>query len=161
MNTAKKSETTSTYEVIFPQDVNHYGTLFGGRLLSWMDKVAYYTAVEYCGYPSVTASIEHIDFAVPLRNGDLVILEGKVIYTGKTSMVIKIDVFKKEVFLNRDKISANTGFFTFVALNETGKPQPIPPLLIESGEEKKLFELGKSIKTKAVERNQPQEESKD
>jgi len=117
-----------------------------------MDKVAYFTAVQYCGYTSVTASVESIDFAVPLASGDLIKLQGKVIYTGKTSMVIKVDVFKNDLFQNHNQILAYTGFFTFVALNEERKPQRIPPVLLETEEEKKDFEVGEKIKHHAAQR---------
>ena len=148
----KKSEPITTFEVIFPLDVNHYGTLFGGRLLAWMDKVAYFTAVQYSGFTSVTASVEGIDFEVPLISGDMIQLEGKVIYTGKSSMVIKVDVIKNDLFKHQNKILAYTGYFTFVALNEEKKPQPVPPMLLETEEEKKYHIIGADIKQQAVQR---------
>ena len=146
MSEPRKSEAVTTFEVVFPTDTNHYGSLFGGRLISWMDKAAYYAAVRFSGFAAVTASVERINFAVALRTGDMLELRAQVIYTGRTSMVIKVDVYAINMGSDRDKKLTNTGYFTFVALGEDGRPRRVPGMIVESEEEKSLFELGRSVK---------------
>lgn len=153
MSAPRKSEPVTTFEVVFPTDTNHYGSLFGGRLISWMDKAAYYAAVRYSGFAAVTASVERINFAVALRTGDMLELKARVIYTGRTSMVIKVDVYLVNVGSGGDKRLTNTGYFTFVALGEDGKPECVPKIIIETEEEKSLFELGNSIKADMLARH--------
>lgn len=146
----KKGNIVSNIEVIFPADINHRGTLFGGRLMAWMDKTAYYAAFRFTGCPAVTASVESLDFKVSPAVGDIMDLEAKVIYTGSTSMVIEVSVYRTDVQKGSDRELANTGYFSFVALGNDGKPCPIPSLLVETIEEEKLYLKGKRIKEFAM-----------
>ena len=148
----KKSEAISTSEVVVPQDLNHYGSLFGGKLLSWMDKTAYFASASFCGFPCVTVSIESLDFKLSLKNGDVLKLIARVIFSGRTSMVVKVDVYKNDIFgANRDFL-ANSGFFTFVALDKKGKPQVVPSLIIDNDDDQMLFEKGRQVKENAIKR---------
>ncbi|MDT8446742.1 MAG: acyl-CoA thioesterase [bacterium] len=148
----KKAEPVSTIEIVFPEDSNHFQSLFGGRLLAWMDKVSYYAAFRYAGFPAVTASVESLDFSHSPKVGDVLDIVARVIHTGRSSMVIKVDVFCQDVQHRKAKVLSNTGLFNFVALNEAGQPQPIPPLLVETDEEKELWELGERVKAVADQR---------
>ncbi len=150
--TTKKTEIVTNIEVIFPADINHHGTLFGGRLMAWMDKAAYYAAFRYSTQPCVTASVESLDFAIAPQVGDLLDFIGKVIYTGSSSMVIRVDVFRTNVHHENERRLANTGYFTFVAVDQKGKPQAIPLLLVETEEERMLWKKGEEIKTQAATR---------
>ena len=152
MESEKRADEVITHEVVFPQDTNHYGTLFGGQMLSWMDKVAYYAATRFCGHNTVTVSVESIDFAVPVRNGDLLDLHGRVIHTARTSMVIRVDVYKAEMQHTSERVLSHTGYFTFVALDNEGKPRRVPTLLLENEEDERLFEVGNRIKEQALAR---------
>ena len=120
--------------------------------MSWMDKTAYYSAFQYALMPAVTASVEALDFAIAPVVGDFLDFQGKVIYTGKSSMVVRVEVFRTAVHKNNERRLANTGYFTFVAVNNEGKPQPIPPLLVETEEEKRAFAKGKELKDAATAR---------
>ena len=148
----KKSDPVTTIEIVFPEDSNHFQSLFGGRLLAWMDKASYYAAFRYSGYPAVTASVESLDFSYSPKVGDVLDIVAQVIHTGHSSMVIKVDVFCQDVQHSQSKVLANTGFFNFVAKNEKGVPQAIPPLRVETFEEKQLWELGKEVKEQAAKR---------
>ncbi len=148
----QKSEVLSNIEVIFPADINHHGTLFGGQLMSWMDKTAYYSAFQYAKMAAVTASVEALDFAISPVVGDFLDFQGQVIYTGRSSMVVRVQVYRTAVHENNVRRLANTGFFTFVAVDENSKPQPIPPLLVETEEEKRSWAKGKELKDAATAR---------
>ncbi|MDH5560796.1 MAG: acyl-CoA thioesterase [Deltaproteobacteria bacterium] len=148
----KRSVTITSSELVFPEDLNHYGSLFGGRLLSWMDKAGYFASASFCGFPCVTASIESINFELSLKSGDVLEIKAKVIYSGKTSMVVEVKVYKLDIFKTHETILANTGYFTFVALNEKGNPQAVPQIFLETEDDKKLFIIGQSIKKTALSR---------
>ena len=152
MSEPRKSEAVTTFEVVFPTDTNHYGSLFGGKLISWMDKAAYYAAVKYSGFAAVTVSVERIGFAISLRTGDMLELKAQVIYAGRTSMVIKVDVYSIEMGPDKEKALATTGYFIFVALGEDGRPRRVPDMIVETGEEKRLFELGRTVKAEILAR---------
>lgn len=149
---AKQSKAVSNIEVIFPADINHHGTLFGGQLMAWMDKAAYYAAFTYSGAPSVTASVESLDFAIAPLVGDLLDFQARVIYTGSSSMVIKVDVFRTDVHRDNERRLTNTGYLTFVAVDSNGKPVKVAPLLVETDEERMLYEKGQAIKEAAAAR---------
>jgi len=152
MEKARRPEPITTVEVVFPTDTNHYGTLFGGKLISWMDKAAYYAAIRFCGTAAVTASVERLDFGTSLRQGDLVELEARVVFSGSTSMVIRVDVFRFALGEDRRGPLTTTGYFTFVALGEDGRPRPVPALRIESPEEERLHGIGAGIHAEAKRR---------
>ncbi|OGH05095.1 MAG: hypothetical protein A2600_02685 [Candidatus Lambdaproteobacteria bacterium RIFOXYD1_FULL_56_27] len=151
---AKRAEPINTIEIVFPEDSNHFQSLFGGRLLAWMDKASYYAAFRYAGFPAVTASVESLDFSHSPKVGDVLDIIAQVIHTGRSSMVIKVDVYCQDVYHKKEKVLANTGFFNFVALDHEGHPQPIPPLLVETETEKSLWELGLKVKERARNRRQ-------
>lgn len=148
----KRAEEVTSIEIVFPEDSNHFQSLFGGRLLAWMDKASYYAAFRYAGFPAVTASVESLDFSLSPKVGDVLDIVARVIHTGRSSMVIKVSVYCQDVNHQEKKILTNRGFFNFVALNKEGEPQPIPPLIVETDEDKRLWELGASVKKIADER---------
>lgn len=150
--TARRPEPVSAFEVVFPQDTNHFGTLFGGTLLGWMDKVAYYAAVRHTGAPAVTASVESIDFNHPLRPGDQVELVGRVVHVGRSAMVVKVDVFRTELYRPESRVLATGGFFSFVSIGPEGRAQAVPPLLLETDEDRALHAEGAAVRERALAR---------
>src|SRR5215471_7295450 len=84
---------TRIVEMVFPDQTNHYGTLFGGHALRLMDQAAFISASRYCRSTVVTASSERVDFHTPVHQGQLVELVAKVTKTGKTSMTVEVELF--------------------------------------------------------------------
>ncbi|WP_261664885.1 acyl-CoA thioesterase [Deinococcus sp. Marseille-Q6407] len=121
-------------EVVFPKDTNYHGTAFGGFLLSLMDKAASVAAVRHAGGGVVTARMDGVDFRIPLRVGDAVALDARVIRVGRSSMTIQVDVYREHMASGEQEL-ATTGTFVFVAVYENGKPRPVPPLEEGSTEE--------------------------
>ncbi len=109
-------------EHIFPSNTNPLGNAFGGHIVSLMDKVAAYSAHRFSGGIVVTASIDKLDFNVPIRMGDYVELVARVESYGRTSLRVRVDVFRVTL---GDQTLATTGHFIFVALDEAGKPRPV------------------------------------
>lgn len=126
---------------VFPQDTNMHGTLFGGKLMAYIDDIASISAAKLCRSPLVTASIDSVDFIKPIVEGDAVTLEAMVTWTGRTSMEILVKV-TCEHLLTGDKTMAALSFLTFVAVDENGRPKVVPKVIPETEQEKWLNETG-------------------
>jgi len=124
---------------ILPPDTNAYGTLFGGKLMAYMDDVAVIAAVRHSRRTCVTASTDSVDFLAPVKLGDFVILESFVTSTHKTSMEIFVKVLTESLKTGEKKVCA-TAFLTFVALDENGKPVEVPGVIPLTEQEKDLYE---------------------
>ena len=140
----KKSEPLVMVEMVFPNSTNHYGTMFGGKVLDLMDRAAFLAATRFTEQSIVTASMERIDFFRPIKNGHLVELRAKVVYTGNTSLTIRVDLFAENP-LRGYREQASQGFFNMVSVDEHGHPIPVPSLIVETVEEKTDWERVKSI----------------
>lgn len=114
-------------EMVFPNQANHYGTLFGGQALALMDKAAFVVASRYARMTVVTARSEKVDFHVPVRQGQLVELIARVVATGRTSLNVEVDLYAEDL-LTGDRQLGTRGMFVMVALDGRGRPAPIPPL---------------------------------
>ncbi|WP_191992004.1 acyl-CoA thioesterase [Bacillus aerolatus] len=124
---------------VLPPDTNHHGTLFGGKLMAYIDDIASIAATKLARKPVVTASTDSVDFLKPIRVGDAVTLEAMVSYTGTTSMEVFVKVLSENLMTGEQEVAA-ISFLTFVALNESGKPIAIPEVVPEAEDEKWLNE---------------------
>ena len=129
-------------ELILPNHMNALDTAFGGVIMSWIDIAASISASRYCAKNVVTASIDDVHFLAPVHKGDVVCLTAQVNYTHKTSMEIGVKVTAENTRTQSLRHTV-TAYLTFVALDEKHKPTLIPPLLLETEEEKKRFEQAK------------------
>ena len=140
MEERKASESlTMMTEIVLPNDTNVHGTLMGGRLMYWMDIAAAIAAQRHSNSPVVTASVDNISFENPIKIGNTVHIEAKVTRAFNTSMEIHLKVWGED-FLHKDKYKSNEAYYTFVALAANGKPKPVPQLIPETEEEKKLYD---------------------
>jgi acyl-CoA hydrolase len=115
---------TRIVEMVFPNQVNHYGTLFGGDALRLMDMVAFVAASRHARRPVVTASSERIDFHVPVRQGQLAEVVGRVSKTGRTSMTVEVELWAEDLLTGTRELCTK-GSFVLVAVDENGRPVPI------------------------------------
>jgi acyl-CoA hydrolase len=111
----------------------------GGRLMYWMDIASALSAQKHCGFPVVTASVDNISFENPILLGNVVQIEAKVSRAFHTSMEVHMKVWCEDMKKRVTKKS-NEAYYTFVALDDKSHPQPVPQLIPETEEEKKLFE---------------------
>ena len=125
--------------VLMPQHANPAGTAFGGIITAWVDLIASMAAQRHCGNPVVTAGIDSISFKKPINIGDHVVLKACVNYAGRTSMEVGVCVIRENPYTG-DSFVATTAHLTFVALDETRNPTPVPPILPETDDEKRRFE---------------------
>lgn len=114
-------------EMVFPEQTNHYGTLFGGQALALMDKAAFIVASRYARRSVVTACSEKCEFHVPVRQGQLVELRARIASTGTTSMHVDVDLYSEDL-ITGDRQLATRGRFVMVALDAHGRPAQIPAL---------------------------------
>ncbi len=129
-------------QIVMPTHTNGVGgVLFGGTLVQWIDVCAAVAAMRHCGGSAVTASIDRLDFLVPIHVGDVVVLQAQVNYAGQTSMEVGCRV-ETEDTRSGERRYTTKAYLTFVALDAAGKPRPIPPLVLETAEEKRRHTEG-------------------
>jgi acyl-CoA hydrolase len=126
-------------EIVLPNDTNVFGSLMGGRLMYWMDIAAAIAAQKHCHAPVVTASVDNISFENPIKLGNTVHIEAKVSRSFNTSMEVHLKVWGED-YTQQYRYKSNEAYYTFVALDPNRKPRPVPVLVPETEEEKKLFE---------------------
>lgn len=139
--TVAESKTIMT-QAVFLNDVNNNGTLYGGRLLYWIDMLGGIVAKKHSRSAIVTASIDSLSFLSPIRQSDIVTLESWVNFVGRTSMEIEVRVSSENSFTAN--VSKNCrAFLTYVATDDKGKPKPVPSLILTSAEEENRYEQAK------------------
>lgn len=148
--TAKESRTVQA-SLVLPSDTNNHGTIFGGTMMAYIDEVAAIAAMRHSRRVVVTASLDSIDFLTPAKMGNSVCLEAFVTSTGTTSMEVFVKIVSENLLTGERQLTA-TSFLTFVALDENGKPTPVPPVIPETEEEIYLFEKAGERKAARKER---------
>ncbi|MEM7039302.1 MAG: acyl-CoA thioesterase [Bacteroidota bacterium] len=140
MKTKKASASFANMtELVFPNDTNILGNLMGGRLLHWMDIVSAISAAKHCNRVVVTAAVDFVDFKSPIGLGEIVLLEAKVTRAFNTSMEVRIDVWAENMQTG-EKRYCNSAFYTFVAVDQTGRPIPVSKVEPESEKENEMYE---------------------
>lgn len=139
----KASETVAVMtEIVLPNDTNIYNNLRGGRILHWMDMAAAISAQKHSGAQVVTASVDSVSFKNPIRIGTVVTIHSKVTRAFHTSMEVYLEVWAENI-PERKKYKSNEAYYTFVAIDDFGRPTPVPKLIPESEEEKRQFDGAK------------------
>lgn len=133
---ASESQSHITW-IVQPEDLNIHGSLFGGRLLSLMDKCAAMAAMRHSRRNCVTVSIDKVDFVAPVKHGFLLDLTARVHFTARTSMEIYVDAWAENP-LTGDRKNVCKAFFSFVALDGDSQPTPIPPVELETDQDRQL-----------------------
>lgn len=126
-------------EIVLPNDTNGLGTMMGGRLMHLMDKCAAISAQRHANCVCVTASVDFMRFQAPIHQGEIVILESWVNRAFRTSMEVELIIFAENPKTHARR-KCNHAIFTFVALDESMRPTPIPPLQPETLTERARFE---------------------
>jgi acyl-CoA hydrolase len=129
-------------EMMMPHQVNNLGHVFGGELLSMVDRAAAVAAMRHVGSPVVTVSIDRVDFREPIYTGELVTCTARVNFVGRTSMEIGVRV-EAENLLTGEKRHTNTCLLTFVAIDSRHKPCRVRPLDLSDPEDEHRSRDGK------------------
>jgi acyl-CoA hydrolase len=126
-------------EIIFPADSNALGTLFGGRLMQFMDLVGAMAASRHARTYTVTASMDHLDFVTPVKVGELLILKASVNRVFKTSLEVGVKAMVEDV-RERKLRHVSSAYLTFVAMDQTGQRIEVPQVVPETGHQKRRFD---------------------
>lgn len=128
-----------TTELVLPNDTNQLGNLLGGRLMHWIDIAAAISAQKHSGRVCVTASVDEINFHHAIRLGEVVTLQASINRAFTTSMEVGVLVTALGLRGGEPR-RANNAYLTFVAIDEYGKPVPVPAITPETDDEKRRFE---------------------
>ncbi len=118
-------------QLMLPSNTNFNGKIHGGYMLSLMDQIAFACASKHSENYCVTASVDTVDFKIPIEVGELVVMKASVNYVGNTSMIIGIRVEAENVRTGVKK-HCNSSYFTMVAKDDNGKSVKVPGLIIDS-----------------------------
>jgi acyl-CoA hydrolase len=135
----KQHKTLSMTLLMTPDMANFSGHVHGGATLRLLDQVAYACAARYSNNYVVTLSVDQVFFRQAVHVGDLVTFLASINYTGNTSMEVGIRVMAEDI-IRKTSRHAMTCYFTMVAVDDQGKPVPVPPLAIETPNEQRRFE---------------------
>ena len=123
--------------LVLPPDSNSLGTMFGGKVMNYIDDIASISAFRHARQQVVTASTDSVDFLYPINVGQMICMESFVTWTHKTSMEIYVNIVSEDLKTGERRVCASS-FLTFVAIDENGKTQKVPPVVPESDFEKEL-----------------------
>lgn len=151
-----QQEKTLTMSVLMTPDMaNFSGNVHGGSLLKLLDQVAYSCAAKYCRQYVVTAHLDQVAFKEKVKVGELVTFYARINYVGRSSMEVGVKVMAEDL-RSQEKRHTTSCYFTMVAVDDDGKPLPIPPLEIESEVERHLFAAAqerKKMRAEMAEKN--------
>lgn len=126
-------------EVVLPNDANPLGSLLGGRLMHWIDLAGALAAHRHSRNYVVTASIDHLDFWVPVHVGDLVILRSSVNRVFHTSMEVGVKVWVENYLIDESK-HISSAYLTFVAVDAAGRHLQVPAVIPESEDQRRRYD---------------------
>jgi len=129
-----RESVSETSELMMPEHANNLGHVFGGVILSMMDKCAAIAAFRHSRSSVVTVSIDRVDFREPIHLGDLVVMKASVNYVGTSSMEVGVRVEAEDLLTGRRR-HTNSCYLTFVAVDRNGRPIEVPALTPETEDE--------------------------
>ena len=129
-------------QLMQPEHANNLGNVHGGWIMKLMDEAGGLASIRHARRRVVTVAIDQMVFREPIRIGDLVIITAEVSYVGRTSMETEVQVMAENP-VTGECTHTNTGYLVYVALDETGRPVPVPPLIAETDEQRSRMEAGR------------------
>jgi acyl-CoA hydrolase len=130
-------------QIVMPGHTNGVsGVLFGGVMMQWIDVCAGVSAMRHAGGMVVTASIDRLDFMVPVRVGDIVVLQSRVNFTHRSSIEVGCRV-EVEDPATRARSYTTKAYLTFVAMDKNNKPRPVEPLVLQGEDDVRRYEEAK------------------
>ena len=139
------------HELILPNDTNNLDTVFGGKVMQYMDLCAAMSAYKFARTAVVTASVDRLDFLAPARVGDMLILKSSVNYSHNTSMEVGVHIDAENAITGKRRHTASA-YLTFVSLDSNGKSQKVDDIIPKSDDEKRRYNEGKERHMQRLER---------
>ena len=137
-----KDSYTEAVHILTLGNMNGYDRLFGGKLMEWIDIAAAVVARRHSNHNVTTVRVYELEFKEPAFANDLVVMTGKIVYVGRTSMDVCVKSYVEKADGSRQLI--NSAYLTLVALDENDHPVPVPPLEAETDDEKAEWERAKA-----------------
>ena len=128
---------TEMVQVVLPNDANSLGFILGGTVMHLIDIAAAIACHRHTRSLLVTAAVDDLQFLHPIKVGDLIILKARVTCTFSTSLEAQVDVYSEET-LTGTRRQTSRAYLTFVAIAQDGARVPVPPLLLETDEERRV-----------------------
>jgi acyl-CoA hydrolase len=125
-------------EAVLPNDANALGAMLGGRVMHLIDIAGALAAHRHSNSHVVTASVDYLDFRFPIRVGEFIVLKSSVNRVFHTSMEVGVKVFSENI-LTGERKHTSSAYVTFVAIDLNGHPRPVPPLILETDEDRRHF----------------------
>src|SRR5262245_33694638 len=145
-----------TSELMMPQHANNMGHVFGGVILSMMDKTAAIAAFRHSRASVVTASIDRVEFREPIHLGDLVVMKASVNFVGRTSMEVGVRVEAEDLLTGRRRHTTSC-YLTFVAVDRKGRPIEVPELRPETEAEQRRHAAAQDRRRRRLEERDSEE----
>lgn len=142
----------SIAQLMQPEHANNHGNVHGGWIMKLVDEAGALACMRHAQRRVVTVVMDSLVFRQPIRIGDLVILNAELTYAGRTSMEAEVHVLAENP-VTGERTHTNTAYLVYVALDEDGKPAPVPPLLAETEEEKARVKQAKARQRHRLSKN--------
>jgi acyl-CoA hydrolase len=133
-----RASRVETAQVVLPGLTNTHGTIFGGILMQWIDIAAAIAAARHAQGAVVTASMDRLHFLQPVRQGAIVVIQAQVNFAARTSMEVGVRVLVEDT-KSRQRLQATRAYLTFVAVDEAGRPRPVPGVVLETEDDRRRF----------------------
>jgi acyl-CoA hydrolase len=127
---------TELVQVVLPNDANPLGFILGGTVMHLIDIAGAIASHRHTRTLLVTAAVDGLQFLHPIKVGDLIILRATVTAAFHTSLEVEVDVFSEEILTGRRRLTSRA-YLTFVAIDQAGGRVPVPPLLLDTDEQRR------------------------
>jgi acyl-CoA hydrolase len=142
---------TEMVQVVLPNDANPLGFILGGTVMHLIDIAGAIACHRHTRTLLVTAAVDGLEFLHPIKVGDLIILKARVTCVFTTSLEVQVDVFSEETLTGR-RLLTSRAFLTFVAIDRDNRRIPVPPLLLDTEEERRLAEDARGRRSERLKR---------
>jgi acyl-CoA hydrolase len=149
--TPKPSSASATemVQVVLPNDANPLGFILGGTVMHLIDIAGAIACHRHTRSLLVTAAVDGLQFLHPIKIGDLIILRSRVTCTFTTSLEAQVDVYSEELLTGNRRLTSRA-YLTFVAISQDGSRMPVPPLLVETDEDRRVCEEARARRTERL-----------
>ncbi len=153
MTEGKRPEESATemVQVVLPNDANPLGFILGGTVMHLIDIAGALAGHRHTRSLLVTAAVDGLEFLHPIKVGDLIILKSRVTCTFNTSLEVEVEVFSEETLTGKRQMTSRA-FLTFAAVDREGRHVPVPPLLIDSEEDRRRCEQARVRRAERLKR---------
>lgn len=149
---------TEMVQVVLPNDANPLGFILGGTVMHLIDIAGAIASHRHTRSLLVTAAVDDLQFLHPIKVGDLIILKAHVTCTFTTSLEVQVDVHSEETLTGRQQLTSRA-FLTFVAIARDGTRVPVPPLIVETDDERRVCDAARARRAARLRRKEHESES--